>query len=245
MCPYALKLKLLIKYESQQRQNSRENGTKKWASTFLSLVLLVWGDSRWSCINCTLRVQKKRKNSSSLHFRIRCELRMICRAAWPLTLDRASQWWWCLSWQLACGRVCVSWHPPRCCRALPWGLPKWRRGAGRLCSAALAWALFTASSNVGRHRGRQRLQQLGGGSEAEVFLCLSHLCKHGERTAPPAAGVAAQLVVSRNGAVPSQDLHLTEDGFVSMTRLIWKSKDTQSDDVMLKSDDRLETRAGV
>lgn len=40
-----------MKYESEQRQNSRGNWTKKWASTFLSLVFLVWGDSGWSCIN--------------------------------------------------------------------------------------------------------------------------------------------------------------------------------------------------
>lgn len=179
---------------------------------------------------------------SSLHFRIRRERRMSSRAAWPLTFDRVSQWWWL--W-LPCGRIRVSGHLSRCCRALRQGLPKRRWGAGRLCSAASAWALFPASSTVGLHRGRQRLQQLGGRSEAEVFLRLSRLCKHGEGTSPPAAGLAAQFIVSRNRAVPSQDLHLTEDGLVSVTRLIWKSKDTHSDDVMLKSDKRLETRAGV
>lgn len=163
---------------------------------------------------------------SSLHFRIRCEMRTICWAAWPLTFDRASQRWWCCSRQLPCGCACVSWHPSRRCCALRRRLPKRRWGAGRLCSAASARALFTAPGTVGLPWGRQRLQQLGGRSEAGVFLRLSRLCKHGEHTGPPAAGVAAQFIVSWNGAVPSQDLHLTEDGLVSVTRLIWKSKDT-------------------
>lgn len=194
-----------------------------------------WCEETCGEVASTVHYESRRRGRtlpSSLHFRIRCELRTICRAAWPLTLDRVSQWWWCCSWQLPWGRVCVSWHPPRCCCCAPrWGLPKRRRGAGRLCSAPSARALFTASCTVGLHRGRQRLQQLGCRSEAEVFLRLSRLCKHGERAGPPAARVAAQLVVSRNGAVASQDLHLTEDGFVSVARLIWKSKDTQSDDV--------------
>lgn len=91
--------------------------------------------------------------------------------------------------------------------------------------ASFPRALFSAAGAV----GRQCLQQLGGRPEADVVAGLGRLGKQGQSSTAPAAGVAAQLVVARNGAVPCKHLHLAEDGFVSMTRLIWKSKNTQRD----------------
>lgn len=44
-----------------------------------------------------------------------------------------------------------------------------------------------------------------------------------EAAAPPAAGLAAQLVVARDGAVSGQHFHLAEDGFVSQAGLICKT----------------------
>lgn len=77
-----------------------------------------------------------------------------------------------------------------------------------------------AARGVGRRVGRQRLQQLGGGAEASVLLGLGRLGERRQGGAAPAAGVAAQLAVARDGAVPRQHLHLAEDGLVSATRLI-------------------------
>lgn len=94
-----------------------------------------------------------------------------------------------------------------------------RRGDVFRCHSARSFprTLFGAASFAGR---RQSLQQLGGGAEPDVLLRLCRLGEQGQDAAAPPAGVAAQLVVARNGTVPGQNLHLAEDGFVSMTRPI-------------------------
>lgn len=54
-----------------------------------------------------------------------------------------------------------------------------------------------------------------------MILHIGRLGEQREGTAAPlAAGVATELVVAWDGAVPRQDLHLAEDGFVPVARLI-------------------------
>ena len=124
-------------------------------------------------------------------------------------------------------RFAVGW-----CR----GPPQWGGGGGSgagggvfaslsLCRcfrrALLTRAWFQQTVSPGGGVGGERLQELGGGAEAQVLLVrLGRLGGDGGGGAP-AAGLAAQLVVAGDGAVPGQHLHLAEDGLISVARLIW------------------------
>lgn len=114
----------------------------------------------------------------------------------------------------------MPWEPPWSCRDLCLGLLLRGGGGEALGAATCHGASFAPAGVVGRHRRRQRLQQLGGRAEANVLLRLSRLREKRQSCAAFAAGVAAQLVVARDGTVSRQDLHLAEDGLVSVTRLI-------------------------
>lgn len=70
-----------------------------------------------------------------------------------------------------------------------------------------------------RRRGHRRSPR----QAARIQCCipLSPSCR--EAAASPAAGLTAQFVVARDGAVPGQHFHLAEDGFVSQAGLICKT----------------------
>lgn len=217
---------------------------RKWTSTFLSfcflslvvfLVFFVFGVEKIRMkLDYLLYKQSpgpERSTLSSLHFRVRRRLPTLCQAAWPLTLRQLVLGGCCRGGQLPASDIRVPWDPSWCRWILGWTFPRRSGGGdvlhGAACRrrASFPRALFSAAGAV----GRQRLQQLGGRPEADVVARLCCLGEHGQSSAAPAAGLAAQLVVARNGAVPREHLHLAEDGFVSMTRLIWKSKSTQRD----------------
>lgn len=90
---------------------------------------------------------------------------------------------------------------PRTGRASP--------GGGGGLTRGLGWERCQASQAP---VGRQGLQELRGGAEAHLLLPLGQ--QRGQRASPLAAGLAAQLLVARDGAVARQDLHLAEYGLV-------------------------------